>query len=92
MPLVLLGDQPLTTDAWTERQTSLLYIYRYNGAKVFDVVCVHMCVCMCIYVCMYVYMCMCVCVLLIGPSMNSSQISEYCIAKLGMGTRGSLGR
>ena len=25
MPLVLLGDQPLTTDAWTDTQTSLLY-------------------------------------------------------------------
>ena len=23
------GDQPLTIDAWTNRQTSLLYIYRY---------------------------------------------------------------
>ena len=36
MPLVLLGDQPLTTAAWTDRethtQTSLLYIYRYNTA------------------------------------------------------------
>ena len=35
MPLVLLGDQPLTTDAWTDRHTdkaiSLLYIFRYVG-------------------------------------------------------------
>ena len=28
MPLVLLGDQLLTTDGWTDRETSLLYIYR----------------------------------------------------------------
>ena len=33
MPSVLLGDQPLTTDAWTDGQTdtqiSLLYIFGY---------------------------------------------------------------
>ena len=29
IPLVLLGDQPLTTDAWIDTYTSLLYIYIY---------------------------------------------------------------
>ena len=29
MPLVLLGDQPLTTDAWTDRHTDIFALYIY---------------------------------------------------------------